>query len=268
MSGLVFFIEQIALGLYIFLVLGLLLTLRTLLRARGEYRATRYELERELARGQQVAAFTRLVLLIEAALFVLGVQQVMAPTLRAQLDQAALVQAIQPDDGSFITPVPEAGGDPFVPDTSNVVINPDLLVQRALATPTLTPTAVGTIIRNAPVAVGCESPDAQLQVPANGMIVFDPMIVRGVATTDNFAFYRLELMGGALSNFGVLTQSTSPVRELGELGQFTPSIYDRGEYRFRLTVFDVTAAVKASCEVTIYVTDPPATATPLGTQQP
>lgn len=268
MTGLVFFIEQIAPGLYIFIALGLLLVLRSLLRARGEYRSTRYELERDLARYRQVNAFTVLVLLIEAALFVLGVQQVMAPTLRGQLDEVELAQVLQPEDGNFETPVLEVGSDPFQPDTSNVVINPELLGQRALATPTLTPTAVGTIIRNAPEVVGCESPDAQLVVPANGMIVFDPIIVRGVATTDNFAFYRLELMGGALGNFGVLTQSTSPVRETGELGQFTPSIYDRGEYRFRLTVFDVTAAVKASCEVTIYVTDPPATATPLGTQAP
>ena len=268
MTGLVFFIEQIALGLYIFISLGLLLTLRTLLRARNEYRGTHYELERDMARFRQLNAFTVLVLLIEAALFVLGVQQVMAPALRGQLDQAAIVRNIQPDDGEFATPVRESGGEPFVPDASNVVINPDLLVQRALATPTLTPTAVGTIIRNAPAVVGCESPDAQLEIPANGMIVFDPIIVRGVATTDNFAFYRLELMGGALSNFGVLTQSTSPVREMSELGQFTPSIYERGEYRFRLTVFDVTAAVKASCEVTIYITDPPATPTPLGTLQP
>ena len=42
MTGLVFFVEQIALGLYIFIALGALLALRGLMRARGEYRATQY----------------------------------------------------------------------------------------------------------------------------------------------------------------------------------------------------------------------------------
>jgi hypothetical protein len=262
MSGIVFLIEQISLGLYIFIALAALLVLRSLGRARGEFRATQYELERDMARFRQANSWTLLIILGEAALIVLGFQQVVAPTLRQQLDTAALVQQAQIQDRPFLTPT-SAPAAPVNIDASGVVINRDLLGERALATPTLTPTPVGTIIPNAPAIVGCDTANAQLQIPANGMVVFEPIVVRGVATVDDFAFYRLEINGPSLGNFAVSSQSTTPVRELGELGQFVPGSFEPGEYQFRLTVFDITTTVRASCMVTIYISDPIPTPTPL-----
>jgi hypothetical protein len=264
MSFIVFLVEQISLALYIFIALGAFLTLRSLGRAHGEMRATQFELERDLARYQQGNAWTILILLAEAALIVLGVQRAVAPTLRAQMDTEALIQQVQVEDLPFRTPTAPAA-EPVVIDASGVVINEDLLGERSLATPTLTPTPVGTIIPNAPAVAGCDTPNASLQVPANGMVVFEPTIVRGVAFTDNFAFYRLEINGPSLGNFAVSSQSTTPVTELGELGQFVPGSFEPGEYQFRLTVFDVSTVVRASCMVTIYISDPIPTPTPLAT---
>jgi hypothetical protein len=267
MSFIVFLVEQVSFGLYIFIALGAFLTLRSLGRARGEYRATQYELERDIASYRQSNAWTILILLAEAALIVLGIQRVVAPVLRTEMDLAALAQQVQVDDLPFRTPTP-AAAEPVVIDASGVVINEDLLGERSLATPTLTPTPVGTIIPNAPAVVGCDTPNATLQVPANGMVVFEPTVVRGVAFIDNFAFYRLEINGPSLGNFAVSSQSTTPVAELGELGQFVPGSFEPGEYQFRLTVFDITTTVRASCMVTIYISDPIATPTPLATSAP
>ncbi len=268
MAGLVFFVEQIALGLYIFIALGALLALRGLLRARSDYRATQYELERDLARFRYSNGWMMLVLLLEAAIIVLGVQQVVAPTLRDQLDAAALAQVIDQDDGVFRTPTPPPPSG-FEIDTSNVVIGDTGLGERSLATPTLTPTPVGTILPNAPAVIGCDQPDrASLQVPANGMLVFNPITVRGVANVENFAFYRLEVNVPSVGNFVVASTNTVPVPTIGELGQFVPAAYEPGEYQFRLSVFDITSTVRASCLVTIYISEPLPSPTPLGTPPP
>jgi len=101
------------------------------------------------------------------------------------------------------------------------------------------------------------------------MRVFEPTVVRGTAYADNFAFYKFELNGPAtFNNWSPVTQYTSPILELGELGQFVPSPYDEGEYRFRVIVFDVTNAIIARCEITIFISPPIPSATPLGTPPP
>lgn len=261
--SLVFLIEQVSNGLYILLGLAVLIFWRRWVRARGEYRATHYELEREIARYHQANAVTALILVLELILVVLGIQRVVAPTIRSTTNT---VQFIAPlEDLPFYTPTPSTIG--AVPiDPSGVEIGEDDPAQRVLATPTLTPTPVGTI-EAAPPAVGCDTPDATLQIPANGMVVFEPINVVGSASTANFAFYRFEINGpGTFGNFALLQQYTLPVSEIGDLGQFVPSFYDPGEYQFRLTVFDLTLAVRASCTVTIFMRRPLPTATPLSSQ--
>jgi hypothetical protein len=262
-------IDQLAVGLYIFLAIGALLNLRGLLRARGEWRATQYELERELARYRQVGALSMLIMLVQGALIVFGVQRVAAPYLNGIALAESGAQVVQLEDGTLVTLTAPPPGDPFRPDTSGVVIGDLGLGEAPLATPVPTATLVGTLQPNPPAAVGCDQPtNAVLQIPANGMVVFDPITIRGVANVENFAYYRLELGGGQLGNFAVLQTVTVPVAELGDLGQFTPAVFPSDEYRFRLTVFDITNALRASCELTIFITDPPPTTTPFGATQP
>jgi hypothetical protein len=134
-----------------------------------------------------------------------------------------------------------------------------------LATPTLTPTPVGTIVPNAPPVIGCGEPGATLQIPANGMRVFEPIRVVGTAFVDDFAFYKFEIAGPATGgNFAPLEDQTQLVGEIGDLGQFVPSFYEPGEYRFRLSVFDITNTMGPSCTVTIYISAPIPSPTPLG----
>lgn len=266
MTGLIFLVEQIATGLYLLIGVGLVLSLRGYLRARREYRATHFELEREMARERRTGALTTFVLLLEFALLVFGVQNIVAPTLRSTIDVEEVMQVAM-DDGEFNTPTPAPLTGGIVIDASGVQLGEQDPADQIIATPTLTPTPVGTIIPNAPAVTGCDSPDAMLQIPANGMLVFEPTTVVGTANTENFAFYRFELKGD--STFGSFAtvggDRTLPVPELGELGQFVPAFYPPGTYQFRLVVFDITNTVRASCTITIYLSEPIPTATPLGT---
>jgi hypothetical protein len=265
-TALVFFVEQIATGVYILLAVALFLALRALLRAQDSYRGTHFELERDIARFQRRNAATAFVLLAELALIVVGLQRVVAPTLRETLDNPmAIAQVV--DDGEFLTPQPSPPSGGLVIDPSGVQFGEIDPAAQVLPTPTLTPTPVGTIVPNSPPAV-CPSEDVQLQIPANGMIVFEPITVIGVARTENFSFYRFELKGQSTSgNFAYIgVDGTQPLTEMGPLGQFVPAFYEPGEYQFRVSVFDITSALRASCTVTIHISEPIPTATPLGTE--
>jgi|FLYN01.1.fsa_nt_gi hypothetical protein len=262
MIGLVFLVEQIANGLYILIGVGVLLAWRSWMRARREYRSTHFELERQLARYQRANAATTLAVLLELFLIVFGIQRVVAPTIRATASNIPLPgQNIEPP---FITPTPSFNTNAQI-DISGVQIGEDDPAQSVLATPTLTPTPVGTIIPNVPTPADCNTEKAFLQVPANGMVVFEPINVMGAATTDNFAFYRFELKGPqTFGNFAQIGDYTQPVASIGELGALLPSVYEPGEYQFRLTVFDITQTLRASCTVTIFISEPIPTPTPLG----
>jgi hypothetical protein len=262
MNGFVFLIEQIASGLYILIGVGILLAWRSWMRARREYRATRYELERDIAKYNRTNAATILVLLLELLLMVLGIQRVVAPTIRSTSDTQSLPgQIIEPP---FNTPTPFISSDAQI-DPSGVQIGETDPAARVLATPAPTPTPVGTIVPNAPTAIGCDTESASLQVPANGMLIFEPINVIGVATTDDFAFYRFEIKGPqTFGSFAMLGDYVQPVDETGELGAFLPAVYEPGEYQFRVAVFDITNTLRASCTVTIYISEPIPTPTPLG----
>ena len=263
MTTLVFLIEQTAIGLYILLGVGILLALRRWNRARREYRSTYFELEKDLARTARADAFTTVILLIEGALIVAGLQTVVAPTIRAAGDVSVVAPQVI-TDGQFNTPVPTFNEGSQI-DASGVNLTPDDLSLRVLATPTLTPTPVGTIVPNAPPAIGCTEPGATLQIPANGMRVFEPIRVVGTAFMDNFAFYKFEISGPVTGgNFASLEDHTQLVETTGELGQFVPSFYEPGEYQFRLSVFDITNSMGPSCTVNIYISEPVPTPTPLG----
>ncbi|MDZ4764637.1 MAG: hypothetical protein SGI73_08795 [Chloroflexota bacterium] len=266
MSSLIFLVEQTATGLYILFGVGVVLALLRWRRAQTAYRSTHFELERDIYSFQRSNAATSLVLLAEALLIVGGLQNIVAPTLRATMADNIVVAAIvlEPD---FRTPTPAPLTEGVVIDASGVEFGADDPSDQIIATPTLTPTPVGTIIPNMPAPLGCDTPNAALQIPANGMIVFEPMVVVGTAFTDNFAFFRFELRGESTFNSFVVVggDRTQPVADLNALGQFVPSYYTPGEYQFRLSVFDISNAVKASCTLTIFISDPILTPTPLGT---
>jgi len=263
MTTMVFFVEQIAIGLYILIGVAFAYIWWKWVKTRRAYRSTYFELERDLHRNAGADYVTVMILIFELLLVVVGIQRVVAPTIRGTFDMSELV-AMTVQDGVYISPTPFVSGNGAI-DPSGVQLGEEDPAAQVFVTPTLTPTPVGTILPNAPPIVGCENLDAAwLQVPTNGMVVFEPINVVGVANTDDFAYYRFELRGPSTNgNYAILQEYTQPVASISELGQIVPSFYELGEYQFRLTVFDTTNALQASCMVTIYIREPIPTPTPI-----
>lgn len=255
LTNLIYFIDRIAIALYIFIGLALLLQWRRWNAQRWSYRATQFELEREFARYRSANSLTALLLLFEVGLVVAGVQNVVAPTLR-EIQQNSGQQTEVIVDIDFRTPTP--------PPPSTVSFNADIEVfqninpaEQIFFTATPVPTAVGTLVRNAPESSGCDQDGAKLTFPINGLKVFQIVEVTGQAYADNFSSYKLELRGpGTFNNFVTLEGSGTAVREEGALGQFNPSLYEPGLYQFRLVVFDITDTMKSACMVNIYLEEP------------
>lgn len=274
MTQIIFLIEQVATGIYLLCAIGVLINLRSLLIARRELSGAEFELERELGLRRQARATTWTLLLIEGMLAVFAISRVVAPTIRS--DAAPAVGQNSPDAGIFVTQAPNqvtavnTQGTPVGPG----VLNDPLLTLTAqpadgggpaiLATPTISPTPPGTIIPGAPPVIGCTSPDAMLQVPANGQVLFESITVLGTAQTANFARYKFEISGPSTGNtFSTFEgEKTTAVTSPGSLGQLSLIAFEPGTYQFRLAVFDSTTQLKASCTVTVYLRRHPPTLTP------
>lgn len=257
MTSVVFFIERISFGLYILCAAGILLMAFRLQQARRELAIAQFKLEREHALVRQAAAITFGGLLIEIMVGVWAIATIMAPAVRDLRTSPQSVQA--PVLTRFVTSTP-APNPPIALDAGGgVVAGPAVF-----ATPEPTATSVGTIIPGAPQIAGCPRESAWLLVPGNGHLIFETTTFWGTATTSDFAFYRFELKPAvAGAEFAPIGDYAVPVVD-GPLGDFYPINFANGEYRFRLTVFDTTQTMRHLCEVTIHISDPPPTPTPIG----
>jgi hypothetical protein len=256
-SELVFFIKKIAFGLYILSAGGILYTMYRLQQARHDLSESQFKLEREHALVRQANAITFGGLLMEFALGVWAIANLMAPTIRdirlggTSGGTASLER--------FLTSTP-ANNPPVVLDTGGSNVEGPA----PFATPVPTATAVGTIVPDAPDIVGCPRDSAWLLIPGNGQLLFEATTVWGTATISDFAFYRFEIKpmtaGAEFAPIG--GDYTVPVVD-GPLGDILPFNFPTGEYRFRVAVFDNTTMMRAVCEVTIFISGPPATPTPI-----
>ena len=262
MTVVIALIDQVAIGIYFLIAAGVLFALRRYVIHGEEFRSTYFELERDLSRYRRANAVTAIVLLLELAVIVAGVQAVVVPELLQDRQLEALVAGARLDDGDFSTPVP-------APPAADLGIDPVALPRSAAAanqiqaTPVPSPTPVGTIIPSDPLE-GCDQPEAQLLIPGNGMRVFQPISVIGTVFADQFSYASIEISGpSTLGSFQVIDEQHVEVRERAEFSQFVPAPYEAGEYQFRLMVFDITNALKASCLVHIYISEPLPTLTPV-----
>lgn len=261
MTAIIALIDQIAVGIYFLILAGILFSLRRFLLHGEEFRSSYFELERDLARYRRLNAVTVIVLLLELAIIVVGVQVVVVPELLDDRRIEALLAESLAEDGVFETPVPAEPADSLGIDPVALPRSVDTSNQLR-ATPLPTPTPVGTIIPADP-PVGCESPEAQLIIPGNGMRVFQPLPVVGTVFTDQFSYASIEINGPSTrGNFQLIDDQPLEIREAEEFSLFVPAGYESGEYQFRLMVYDITNTLKASCLVHIYISEPLPTLTP------
>jgi len=257
MTSLVFFIESISTGLYIIGAGGVLWMAYRFLRARRELALAQFKLEREHALVRRASAITIGGLLVESLVGVWAISALIAPTLREMRVGGSTSDAGQPR--AFITSTPIANAP------VNLNVNPleGQDEQQIFSTPQPTATPVGTIIPDMPQAVGCAEDAAWIHIPGNGQLLFEATTVWGTANVSNFSFYRFEIKPAQPgAEFAPIGEYTEPVVD-GPLGDLLPINFPRGDYRFRLTVFDNTHTLVALCEISVRISDPPPTPTPL-----
>lgn len=140
--------------------------------------------------------------------------------------------------------------------------NTAALLQSESATPTMPPTFIPSpsplpatieLMEGAPQPVsGCDTPNAVLSSPVNGQVLTEPVTITGMANAENFAYYRLELMGPTSTDFlTIFGEGRTPVTEMGALQMLHPGMFEPGEYQLRLSVFDVTNTLQANCTIHI-----------------
>ena len=251
LTSLVYLVGQVAIGFYLLIAAVGALALWRWLHWQRVLRSSRYDLERDIARNRRANSFTIWVLLLQIAAIIAGIQFVVLPEVRAN---RVLTQTIE--DGLFVTPVPAPplNNLPFEASIAEVDLTPFSSQNQIFVTPIPTLTPVGTILPGAPPPSGCDSPEAMLQIPANGQRISGTMAVVGTAYTEDFNQYLFELKGpGTLDNFVVLSRYINEVRVPSLLGQFVPTQFETGSYRFRLIIFDIANEIRSACEVTIYI---------------
>jgi hypothetical protein len=257
-TSLVFFVEKIAFGLYILSAAGILLMAYRLQRARRELTVSQFKLEREHALVRQASAVTLGGLLIEFLIGVWAVANMMAPSLRDI--QVGANTGTGSTRERFVTSTPAPNPPVVLGGNAPVGDNVDIF-----STPVATATPVGTIIPDAPEIVGCPRDSAWIFIPGNGQLLYEATTIEGTANISDFAFYRFEIKpmtsGAEFAPIG--GDNTVPVVD-GPLGDFLPFNFANGDYRFRLVVFDNTNMMRALCEITIHISDPPPPPTPLG----
>ncbi len=262
MTSFVFFIEQVSYGLYILSMAGILLVAVRLQRARRDLAVAQFKLEREHALVRQASAITFGGLLVEFMIGVWAITNVVAPTIR----DIRVSGDVQPGRAleRFVTSTPAANPGIALNAEQQQADGPGLF-----RTPVPTNTPVGTILPEAPEIVGCPQDSAWLYIPANGQLLFEATTIIGTANIADFAFYRFEIRraepGAEFAPIG--GDYTVPVVN-GPLGEILPFNFPEGEYRFRLSVFDNTNMLRSLCEITIHISEPPPTPTPIGTAAP
>ncbi|MBN1202746.1 MAG: hypothetical protein JXJ20_12910 [Anaerolineae bacterium] len=258
MTSLIFFVEKIAFGLYILSAGAILLMVYRLRRARRDLVVAQFKLEREHAQVRQASAITFGGLLIEFVIAVWAITNLMAPTVRDI--QIKSGPGTGPAVQKFVTSTPAA--NPLISLDTGVLQDDEMVI---FATPVPTATPVGTILPEAEEIVGCARDSAWFLIPGNGQLLFEATTVVGTASISNFSFYRFEIKParGDAEFAPIGGDYTVPVVE-GPLGDILPFNFAPGEYRFRLTVFDNTNMMRALCEVTIHISAPPPTPTPIG----
>ncbi|MBN1563839.1 MAG: hypothetical protein JXA10_08365 [Anaerolineae bacterium] len=257
-ESLVFLIRDVARGLYIISMGGILFMALRLRGARRELSMSQFTLEREHALVKQANAITFGGLMIEFLIAIWAIANVMAPTIDdiQAGDQAGGVPPME----RFVTSTPAPNPPVALGVDGAIDTGPDLF---ASPVPTVTP--VGTIMPDAPDIVGCANDAAWIHVPGNGQLLFEATTVLGTASVSDFAFYRFEIKQAVTGAEFAPIGGDKPVPVVnGPLGEILPFSLPTGEYRFRLVVFDNTQTLRASCEITIHISEPPPTATPIG----
>ena len=260
MTRLLLLIRALAPLVYFVAAVGTVLGIRSLLRAMSMLSSAQFRLEREQAQQQGGRAITQIIVLVEVVVLVF----MLSTTTYEAFDtfNQAVVTPSTPAPEQLLTFTPAALGGPLEVPTQS---SEDEFAP--IRTPKPSPTAAGTLLP-ADDPTGCIADQANIDIPDNGQIITQVESIFGTANIENFGYYRFEIrsveQGG---DFGVIGGAAADYQSSvtnGPLGSIVPQNFLEGEYRFRMTVFDTSGVMRAACEITIFISEPLPTSTPIG----
>jgi hypothetical protein len=226
MAAILHFFTSYAILIYLLLVVGLMFSVRSLVRARREMGESLYGLERETAHRHTSQAVAALSLIVLLALAELVLTVFLAPNL--------------PASSLLVTPTM----NPLI--TPTITIPPELLATIGVLTPESTPTAQTT---------GCIPGQIMITSPKPGDVIKGQVILVGTANIPNFGFYKYEFSALGTDVWSTI-QANREVKQDVELGGWDTSEVSPGDYNLRLVVIDNQGNVLPPCIVPVRVAAP------------
>lgn len=223
MDALFRFLVQYELHIYLFLVIGVLITSRSLWKAWSEWRIAVFGLEKELS-------FQRVR--ISGALFIL--------LLMVGLSQFCLLTFIVPFlPATTFRPTPTAD---LLQTPAATLSASDLTAQ--IGTPA---TPAGTS--------GCIQGQIMISSPAAGGEVQGKIVLTGTVAVSNFGFYKYEYAPQGSEIWATIAAGNTTITN-GELGAWETSQLVPGDYQLRLLVTDNLGAALPACIIPVRVIAP------------
>lgn len=246
MAVLVKIISDYAVWIYAACAVAAIFLLRIAILARRERRQAAFTLERETAINRTHSAFRWALVLLAIMGLAYGISNYLAKAV-----EPIIAQADPTPTPVFLidTPTPTAA-----PVTPTVVETPtETPTPRPRATPRPTPTELPpTPTRPLVVAPSCPDARAVILEPGMGQQVTGPVQLIGIAQTENFSYYKLEVKpAAAAGDFGFYLRRETPVNN-GPLGVWDSSGLPAGEYLLRLVTVDGTGNF-GQCTVQVVV---------------
>ncbi|HCU80683.1 MAG: hypothetical protein CL789_02990 [Chloroflexi bacterium] len=231
------FVESYEDLLYVCIGLAALWYLRVYLSASHKLRIGTYIVERETAIREKMWSLSIVIVLVGLiGLVYFGARREL-PTV-----DTILLGSDQSDDNIImITKVP--------------TVTPDVVLLLP-GQPTQTGVSADNLVKqkNTQVpmgGVGCDNTNAVIYSPLPGAVLSGDVEVQGTADITDFAFYTLEISTVGDNWLTVHTQDT-PVTS-GVLGNWNASVYQQGEYAFRLVVYNAAGAYSKPCVIPIFI---------------
>ncbi|MGD8624008.1 MAG: hypothetical protein PVF47_00305 [Anaerolineae bacterium] len=233
---------------WIYGILGIILVffVRRALMARREGARSIFKLEQEQARVRYTrsVALSAVVLILIAAVFVLG--NPVLPSPEPTTPEPALTETTGPLVASTLTPTPPPATATSTPTAT--VVRP---TRPRPNTPT--PEGDGTptpIVRPAT----CPDPNVRITSPGQNQVIQGNFAIRGTANHGEFQYYKVEVgQGRDPGGWTVVGQLHYTAVSGGVLETFNASAYAPGTYTLRLVVVDQTGNYPQPCRVTITV---------------
>ena len=226
MTSILHFFSNYAIPIYLLLVIGLVISIRNLGKARRQMSESLYGLEREIShhRTNQAVATLSLVIFLAVAELVLTV--FLGPNM--------------PGFAFLYTPTL----NPLI--TPSYTIPPQLLATMGMITPPSTPTSQTT---------GCIPGQIMITSPKPGEVIKGSVTLMGTADIPNFGFYKYEFSPLGTDIWSTILADRN-VRQNTKLGPWDTSEVTPGDYYLRLVVIDNQGNSFPPCVVPLRITAP------------